>query len=66
MKYSKIIVPLLVLILVAPIVRSQQEDQVDKVILASESNYPDALMSSKVSQKLGIPVLLTEKEEIND
>ncbi|MFB6075540.1 MAG: cell wall-binding repeat-containing protein [Candidatus Aenigmatarchaeota archaeon] len=42
-----------------------QEESVDKVILATGSNYPDAVVSSAVSEKLGIPVLLTESEELS-
>ncbi|MFP4045811.1 MAG: cell wall-binding repeat-containing protein [Candidatus Aenigmatarchaeota archaeon] len=41
-------------------------EDVDRVIVASEENYPDAIISAAVSQKLGIPVLITEKDEIPD
>ena len=36
-------------------------ENIDTVILASTENYPDALMASAVSQKKGIPILLTER-----
>ncbi|MFB6292028.1 MAG: cupredoxin domain-containing protein [Candidatus Nanohaloarchaea archaeon] len=37
---------------------------VDTVIMASSANYPDAMMASAPANKLGIPVLLTEKDEL--
>lgn len=42
------------------------ENSVDKVILASNANYPDAIVSSAVSQKLGTPVLLTDKAQLSE
>ncbi len=66
MKKTKLIATILILLLLAPIVKSQEQTQVDKVIIASESNYPDALVSSSVSQKLGIPVLLTDENKLSD
>lgn len=41
-------------------------EEVDRVLLASEENYPDALIGSSVSEKLGFPVILTEKEELSE
>jgi len=43
---------------------AQTDGSVDKVILTSTENYPDALVASAPASKLGIPVLLTNKEEI--
>ncbi|MDY6788704.1 MAG: cell wall-binding repeat-containing protein, partial [Candidatus Nanohaloarchaea archaeon] len=39
---------------------------VDTAILASVENYPDALVSSSAASKLGLPLLLTEKKEVED
>lgn len=61
MKLVRLFVILALLVLVTPVMA---QDNVDKVIVASEANYPDALVSSAVSEKLGIPVLLTKKDEL--
>lgn len=42
------------------------QDSVDKVILASSVNNPDAMVASSVSQKLGVPILFTEKDQLSD
>lgn len=42
------------------------ETDIDTVILASTENYPDALVASAAASKEGIPVLLTEKDELPD
>ncbi|MDY6778593.1 MAG: cell wall-binding repeat-containing protein, partial [Candidatus Nanohaloarchaea archaeon] len=39
---------------------------VETVILASTANYPDAMMAAAPANKLGIPVLLTEKNRLSD
>ncbi len=37
---------------------------VDTVIMVSSANYPDAMISAAPANKLGIPVLLTEKDQL--
>lgn len=63
MKHTKILLGLVLAlsILVTPVAA---EEEVDKVILAGEANYPDAVVGSSVSEKLGIPLILTEVEEL--
>lgn len=39
---------------------------VDRVLLASTANYPDAYIASAPSEKLGIPVLLTDKDQLTE
>ncbi|MFB6213027.1 MAG: cell wall-binding repeat-containing protein [Candidatus Nanohaloarchaea archaeon] len=43
---------------------SNDDSNVDKVILASTANFPDAFIASAPSEKLGIPVLLTDKNQL--
>lgn len=64
MKKTIILSVALLLLLVPVMARDTDGENVDKVIIASTENYPDAIVSSSVSQKLGIPILLTEKDEI--
>jgi plastocyanin len=56
----------ILLFLFAPTATAQNHDTVDTVILASAENYPDALVSAAASSKAGVPVLLTEKDELPD
>lgn len=42
------------------------DSHVNKAILASTANFPDAFMASAPSDKLGIPVLLTDKNQLTD
>lgn len=42
-----------------------EEGDIDKVIVASTTNFPDALISSAPATKLGIPVVLTDKNELS-
>lgn len=44
----------------------QGDESLNTVILATNSNYPDALMASSASEKLGLPVLLTEPDNLSD
>lgn len=44
---------------------ANSDTNVDTVILASTSNYPDAMMSASVSNKLGYPVLLTKQNTLS-
>ncbi|MFB6190906.1 MAG: cell wall-binding repeat-containing protein, partial [Candidatus Nanohaloarchaea archaeon] len=39
-------------------------EDVDRAILASTANFPDAFIASAPSDKLGIPVLLTDKNQL--
>lgn len=41
-----------------------QEQNLETVIIASTENYPDASIAAPVSEKLGIPILLVNKNEI--
>lgn len=41
------------------------EGDVNRVIVASTANFPDAMISSAPATKLGIPVLLTDKDELS-
>ncbi len=43
---------------------AQSTGNVDTVILASTANYPDALVGAAPGAKLGIPVLLTQRDGI--
>lgn len=43
---------------------AQDTENVDTVILASTENYPDALMAASAANKLGVPILLTEQDEL--
>ncbi len=38
----------------------------DEVVLASDANYPDALVGSALAAKLDAPVLLTDPEQLSD
>lgn len=39
---------------------------VETVLLASTTNYPDAMIASAPANKLGVPVLLTDKNQLTD
>lgn len=39
---------------------------IDTVMVASEANFPDALVAAGPAEKLGIPVLITEQDEVPD
>lgn len=41
-----------------------QAENVDRVMLASDENFPDALIAAGPAEKLGIPVLITEDDEL--
>jgi plastocyanin len=41
-------------------------EDVDRAILASTANFPDAFIASAPSDKLGIPVLLTDKNQLTE
>ncbi|MFB6216616.1 MAG: cell wall-binding repeat-containing protein, partial [Candidatus Aenigmatarchaeota archaeon] len=41
-------------------------DSVDKVILASSVNNPDAMVATSVSHKLGVPILFTDGDELSE
>lgn len=43
---------------------AQDTENVDTVILASTENYPDALMAASAANKVGVPILLTEQDEL--
>ncbi|MDY6776811.1 MAG: cell wall-binding repeat-containing protein [Candidatus Nanohaloarchaea archaeon] len=55
---------LLVALAAAPAAAQETQQNVDTVILASTENYPDALVSSSAAAKTGMPVLLTEKNQV--
>jgi hypothetical protein len=42
------------------------QEELDTVIVATNTNYPDAFISSAPSEKLGIPVLLTEPGNLSE
>lgn len=64
MKQIKILVGLILALSVLATPVAAQD--VDKVILASEANYPDAIVGSSVSEKLGMPLVLTEPEVLSE
>jgi len=45
---------------------SAQEMDIDSAILCTDINYPDALVAAAVANKIGAPVLLTDKNSIPD
>ena len=42
------------------------EGNVDTAIVASSANYPDAMIGAAASDKIGAPVLLTDKDSLSD
>lgn len=63
MKYAKILLGLILALSLAATPVAAEE--VEKVFLASEANYPDTVVGSSVSEKLGVPIVLTEAEELS-
>lgn len=63
---KKLIVAIVFAALIGSLAVSAAEtnESVDKVVLASTANYPDALVSSAPAGKLGMPILLTNKNEV--
>ncbi len=56
----------IILLVLASFAAAQETgENVDKVILASTANFPDAMISAAPANKLGIPVLLTDKDEMS-
>ena len=55
-----------ILALTAGATAQETTDNVDTVMLASDANFPDALVASGPAEKLGIPVLITGPEELPD
>lgn len=64
MKRLSIILAALVLLTTAGVADQHQSENVDTVMLASDANFPDALMAAGPAEKLGIPVLITEQDEL--
>ncbi len=64
MKITKIIIGIFLAVGLLTTPALAQEDSVDEVLIASEANYPDALMGSAVSEKLGIPLIITESDQL--
>ncbi|KZL89743.1 cell wall-binding repeat-containing protein [Clostridium magnum] len=45
---------------------AQRLDKTDKVIIASSEKFPDALSISPIASKLGIPILLSNKDALSE
>ena len=45
---------------------NETAQQLERVIVATDANYPDSAISDPASEKLGVPVLLTSPEELED
>lgn len=66
---KKKILPFMLCILFVSIcteVSAQEEININSVILCTDINYPDALVAATVANKIGAPVLLTDKNSIPD
>lgn len=42
------------------------EGNVDTAVVASSANYPDAMLGAPASDKIGAPILLTDKDSLSD
>ena len=62
----KLLALLFVLSLLALSVPVFAQEDVDTVILASDANYPDALVATQASKHSGFPLLLTGKDALSD
>ncbi|MFB6077244.1 MAG: cell wall-binding repeat-containing protein, partial [Candidatus Nanohaloarchaea archaeon] len=60
-----LLVSFLVALMAGPAAAQEMEaETVDTVILASTENYPDALVAGAAGNKIGAPVLLTDKQQL--
>ena len=66
MRKHTILIGLLALLAATGTAQTDTNTNVDTVILASTSNFPDAMISAPVSNKLGYPVLLTDQDELSE
>ncbi|MFB6145406.1 MAG: cell wall-binding repeat-containing protein [Candidatus Nanohaloarchaea archaeon] len=65
MKKKILLIALLLTIAGAASAQSTNPDNVNTVILASTANYPDAFIASPAGNKIGAPVLLTDKDQLS-
>ncbi|MFB6203487.1 MAG: cell wall-binding repeat-containing protein [Candidatus Nanohaloarchaea archaeon] len=63
---KKLLTALIAVTAVLGAASAQSAQNVDSVIIASTANYPDAMISAAPADKLGIPVLLTEKNSLSN
>lgn len=64
MEKKLVLIGALILFASTGVAQTNSNEDIETVVLASTSNYPDAMISSPVSEKLGYPVLLTEESEL--
>lgn len=66
MKRLTILLVTLTFLIAGGAAQEQGQNNLDTVLLASTANYPDAMISASPANKLGVPVLLTDKTSLTD